>query len=156
MTRVGKASAGLLMVRRDAGGLAFLLAHPGGPFFANKDDGAWGIPKGIIEAGEDALAAARREFAEETGLPQPEGPFTPLGDVRQAGGKLVHAWAFVGDCDPATLVSNTCTIEWPRGSGRRMQIAEVDRFAFFAPDDARRKLNPAQIAFVDRALESLG
>lgn len=149
---MAKVSAGLLMVRRDAHGLAFLLAHPGGPFFAHKDEGAWMIPKGMLEPGEEPLAAARREFAEETGLALPDGPFTSLGEVRQAGGKVVHAWAFFGDCDPGTLASNTCTIEYPPRSGRRMEIPEVDRFAFFGADEAKRKLNPAQVPFIDRAL----
>lgn len=142
-------SAGLLLFRRVAGRLEVLLAHPGGPFWANRDAGAWGIPKGLAGPDEDLLAAARREFAEETGL-SPEGPFRPLGSVRQKSGKVVHAWACEGDADPAALTSNRISIEWPSGSGKRIEIPEIDRCGWFAPVEARVKLNPAQVAFVDR------
>jgi predicted NUDIX family NTP pyrophosphohydrolase len=142
-------SAGVLLFRRSGGRLEVLLAHPGGPFWASKDAGAWTIPKGLAEADEELLAAARREFAEETGL-RPEGPFLPLGHVRQKSGKVVHAWACEADADPALMRSNTMWIEWPAGSGKRIEIPEIDRCGWFDPVEARRKLNPAQVAFVDR------
>lgn len=142
-------SAGVLLFRRTGGRLEVLLAHPGGPFWAHKDAGAWTIPKGAAEPDEELLAAARREFAEETGL-RLDGPFLSLGHVRQKSGKTVHAWGCEGDADPRALASNTMLIEWPAGSGRRIEIPEVDRCAWFAPAEARAKLNPAQVAFVDR------
>jgi predicted NUDIX family NTP pyrophosphohydrolase len=142
-------SAGLLLFRRSGGGLEVLLAHPGGPFWADKDAGAWTIPKGLSEPGEELLAAARREFAEETGL-RPAGPFLPLGEVRQKAGKVVHAWACEGDADPRTLTSNTTAVEWPRGSGKWTEFPEVDRYGWFGPAEAREKLNPAQAGFVER------
>ncbi|HWN68477.1 MAG TPA: NUDIX domain-containing protein [Haliangium sp.] len=147
-------SAGLVMVRRGGGGIEILLAHPGGPFFRNRDDGAWTIPKGLVNPGEDLLAAACREFEEETGVPVRDATFAPLGSVRQKAGKLVHAWAFAGDCDPAALRSNTFEIEWPRRSGRLQVFPEIDRAAFFDPDTARRKILPAQEPFIDRALDA--
>ena len=114
-----RTSAGLLMYRRTpAGELQVLLVHPGGPFFRNKDAGAWTIPKGEPADGEDPLATARREFREETGTDPGDGPFIPLGQVKQKGGKVVHAWAFAGDCDPASVVCNTFTTEYPRRSGK--------------------------------------
>jgi predicted NUDIX family NTP pyrophosphohydrolase len=149
MKKRGGVSAGLLLFRRRAGRLEVLLAHPGGPFWVNRDAGAWTIPKGVANEGEDLLAAARREFGEETGL-RPEGPFIELGSVRQKAGKVVHAWACEGDADPAALTSNTMWAEWPPGSGRRAEFPEVDRCEWFAPDEARAKLNPAQAEFVDR------
>lgn len=142
-------SAGLLLFRRRRARLELLLAHPGGPFWASKDAGAWTIPKGLVAAGEDLLAAACREFAEETGQ-TPTGPFQPLGSVRQRAGKVVHAWACEGDADPAALVSNVMSMEWPSGSGRRIEFPEVDRCDWFDPTQAREKLNPAQAVFVDR------
>jgi predicted NUDIX family NTP pyrophosphohydrolase len=142
-------SAGLLLFRRRGGRLEVFLAHPGGPFWANKDAGAWTVPKGLVEPGEDPLAAAVREFAEETGL-SPSGPFLPLGSVRQKSGKVVHAWAVEGDADPDRVTSNVISVEWPPGSGRRVSIPEVDRCAWFEPDEARRRLNPAQVALVER------
>ena len=147
-----RASAGLLLFRRGTTGLELFLAHPGGPFWQRRDGGAWTIPKGLAEEGEDALAAACREFKEETGL-TPEGPFIPLGSVRQKAGKLVHAWAWEGDADPATITSNTMQTEWPRGSGQWLTFPEVDRCAWFDPSVARQKINPAQATFIDR-LES--
>ena len=110
--------------------LQVLLAHPGGPYFVSKDDGAWSIPKGEPEPDEDLLLTAQREFEEETGL-KPTGPFIPLKPIQQKGGKIVHAWAFKGDCDPATLKSNTFTMEWPPNSGRQMEFPEIDRAEFF-------------------------
>jgi predicted NUDIX family NTP pyrophosphohydrolase len=149
MAKRANLSAGLLLFRRTGGRLEVLLAHPGGPFWAGKDAGAWTIPKGVPRSGEDLLDAARREFTEETGL-SPPGPFLPLGDVRQKAGKVVHAWACEGDADPALLTSNTMSVEWPPGSGKRIEFPEVDRCAWFDLAEAREKLNPAQAAFIDR------
>jgi predicted NUDIX family NTP pyrophosphohydrolase len=142
-------SAGLLLYRRTNGGLELFLAHPGGPFWKQRDDGAWTIPKGLVEENEDLLDAARREFQEETSL-LPTGPFLPLGSVRQKAGKTIHAWAWEGDADPATIVSNTMRTEWPRGSGRWIEFPEVDRCGWFDPATARVKMNPAQALLVDR------
>jgi predicted NUDIX family NTP pyrophosphohydrolase len=147
-----KVSAGLLLFRRETRGLELFLAHPGGPFWQTRDAGAWTIPKGLAEKGEEPLTAACREFEEETGL-SPQGPFIPLGSVRQKAGKLVHAWAWEGDADPATITSNTMQTEWPRGSGQWLTFPEVDRCAWFDPSVARQKINPAQATFIDR-LES--
>jgi predicted NUDIX family NTP pyrophosphohydrolase len=143
-----KRSAGLLMYRRSGGTLEVLLVHPGGPFWIKKDAGAWSIPKGEYEAGEEALAAAAREFQEETGLVA-RGPYTPLTPIRQQGGKVVEAWAFEGDCDAESLKSTTFSLEWPRGSGRRQEFPEVDRAGWFGLDEARRKILPAQAALLD-------
>ncbi len=141
-------SAGLLMYRRSGGTLEVLLVHPGGPFWMKKDAGAWSIPKGEYEAGEEALAAAAREFQEETGLVA-RGPYTPLTPIRQQGGKVVEAWAFEGDCDAESLKSTTFCLEWPRGSGRRQEFPEVDRAGWFGLDEARRKILPAQASLLD-------
>ena len=141
-------SAGLLMYRRSGGTLEVLLVHPGGPFWMKKDAGAWSIPKGEYEAGEEALAAAAREFQEETGLVA-RGPYTSLTPIRQPGGKVVEAWAFEGDCDAESLKSTTFSLEWPRGSGRRQEFPEVDRAGWFGLDEARRKILPAQAALLD-------
>jgi len=146
-------SAGLLLYRRIGKGFEVLLAHPGGPFWAKRDAGAWSIPKGLVDAEEELLAAARREFEEETGL-RPAGPFHELGEVRQKAGKWIHAWACEGDADPASLGSNVMRAEWPYGSGRWVTFPEVDQYAWCDPQTAREKLNPAQAAFVDR-LEAL-
>lgn len=146
---MAKTSAGLLMYRIRDGRLEVLLVHPGGPFWRNKDDGAWSIPKGELGAGEDALAAAGREFEEETGI-KPNGPFLDLASVKQKGGKLVHAWAFAGDCDPSQIKSNSFTMEWPLHSGQRQEFPEVDRATFFDLEQAKRKINPAQAALMDR------
>jgi predicted NUDIX family NTP pyrophosphohydrolase len=142
-------SAGLLLFSRPRGTLEVFLAHPGGPFWRGRDLGAWTIPKGLVAAGEELLAAARREFQEETGI-APREPFLPLGSVRQKAGKLIHAWAWEGDADPAAIVSNTTSIEWPRGSGRSITYPEVDRCAWFEPGAARAKLNPAQAELIGR------
>lgn len=142
-------SAGILLFRRRQSGLEVLLAHPGGPFWRGRDTGAWTIPKGLVAPDEALLDAARRELREETGL-EPDGPFLPLGSVRQKAGKTVHAWACEGDADPATVTSNTTTIEWPRGSGRRITYPEVDRCGWFALEVARQKLNPAQSELLGR------
>jgi len=133
-------SAGLLLYRHRQDGVEVLLVHPGGPFWARKDDAAWSIPKGEYGPGEDPLAAARREFAEETGAASPAGDVAPLGAFRQPSGKIIDAWAVEGDFDPAALRSNTFTMEWPRRSGRMIEVPEVDRAGWFAPKDAARKL----------------
>ena len=145
-----KVSAGLLLFRRAAGGaLELFLAHPGGPFWAHRDEGAWTIPKGVVNAGEDLLDGARREFEEETGV-APRAPFIPLGSVRQKAGKTVHAWAWEGDADPERVTSNSMRTEWPRGSGQWLTFPEVDRCAWFDAATARDKLLPAQAELVDR------
>jgi predicted NUDIX family NTP pyrophosphohydrolase len=143
------ASAGILLFRRRHGVLEIFLAHPGGPFWTNRDKGAWTIPKGGVEDGENALTSAIREFEEETGV-HPTGPFLSLGSIRQKGGKTVQAWAWEGDADECAVTSNTTEIEWPRRSGRRITVPEVDRCGWFDPAAARAKLNPAQAEFVDR------
>ena len=137
-----KPSAGLLMYRNTPA-LEVLLVHPGGPFWANKDEGVWTIPKGEIEEGEDTLAAAMREFHEETSFIA-KAPFHALGTIRQGSGKLVSAWAFEGDCNPAELQSNSCQVEWPPRSKRLINIPEIDRGAWFSLADAERKIRPAQ------------
>jgi predicted NUDIX family NTP pyrophosphohydrolase len=146
-------SAGLLMFRRAASGLELLLAHPGGPFWVRKDEGAWSLPKGELLDTEDALAAACREFEEETGC-LPAGPFLDLGEVRMKSGKRVQGWAFEGDFDPAQLRCNLFDMEWPPRSGQMRQFPEIDRVGWFDPEAARRKLLPAQVPFVER-LEKL-
>ena len=143
----GKQSAGLLLYRRPARRLQVLLVHPGGPFWQKKDLGAWSIPKGEFAAGEDALAAATREFHEETGL-EVAGPLTPLTPVKQPGGKTVHAWAVEGDFDPRALRSNTFSLEWPPRSGRQQEFPEVDRAAWFDFDEAKRRINRGQAALL--------
>jgi predicted NUDIX family NTP pyrophosphohydrolase len=146
-------SAGLLMYRKRQEGPEVLLVHPGGPFWKNKDAGAWSIPKGEVAEGEDLLAAAKREFKEELGL-DPTGPFVPLAPVKQKAGKIVHAWAFEGDCDPTTCRGNTIKVPWPPGSGKWITIPEVDRAEFFAPQEAKRRINLAQVGFLEQ-LEGL-
>jgi predicted NUDIX family NTP pyrophosphohydrolase len=150
---VAKRSAGLLLHRRREGALEVLLVHPGGPLWAKRDLGAWSIPKGEIDAAEDPLAAARREVEEETGL-RAEGPFEALGSIRQRGGKVVWAWAAPAEFDPAALRSGTFELEWPPRSGRRARFPEVDRAAWFALDEARRRILPGQAPLLDR-LEAL-
>jgi len=147
-------SAGLLVYRRTPAGLEVLLAHPGGPFWRQRDEGAWTIPKGKAEEGEDLLSAARRELEEETGVRVTE-PVVSLGSVRQKGGKTVHAWAVERDVDPATVKSNTATTEWPRRSGRMIEFPEVDRCAWFDLEAAAAKINPAQRQLLDRLQEHL-
>ncbi len=136
------------MFRRRESGPEVLLVHPGGPFWAKKDLGAWTIPKGELEDGEDELATARREFEEETGI-RPAGPFHALGHVKQKSGKVVHAWAFEGDCAPETLRSNTFKVEWPARSGQWREFAEVDRADWFTLEAARQRINPAQVPLLD-------
>jgi predicted NUDIX family NTP pyrophosphohydrolase len=147
-------SSGLLLFRRTGEVLEVFLAHPGGPFWARRDVGAWTIPKGVVDEGEDLLDAARREFREETGIvAQP--PFIPLGSVKQKAGKTVHAWAWEGDADADMIVSNTAQIEWPRGSGRQFTFPEIDRCAWFDMSVARAKINPAQSELLQRLEASL-
>ena len=141
-------SAGLLMYRRRGGGIEVLLVHPGGPFWAKKDQGAWSIPKGEYEPGEDPLAAARREFTEETGI-VPEGAFVALAPLRQRSGKIVRAFAVEGDLDPQAIRSNTFVMEWPPRSGRLQEFPEVDRAAWFSLEEAKQKLLAAQVALIE-------
>ena len=156
-------SAGILLFRHPAGPdePEVLLAHPGGPFFAKRDEGHWSIPKGEPDANEqDLFAVARREFAEETGHQAPAflpdgSPPIELGTIVQKGGKLVHAWAVEGELDPASAVSNRFEMEWPPRSGRRAVFPEIDRVAWFTPAEARRRLKPTQVPFVDRLLAAL-
>ena len=153
-TAMKKLSAGILLYRIAGSRLEVLLVHPGGPFWAKKDLGAWSIPKGEYEDGDDARAAALRELAEETGLVLDDVDLRPLDAVRQRGGKVVAAWAAEHDFDVTTLVSNTFELEWPKGSAPR-EFPEVDRAEWFAPGEARRKLVPAQAEFVDRLISAL-
>ncbi len=146
-------SAGILLYRERSRALEVLLVHPGGPFWARKDVGAWSLPKGEYAAGEDALAAARREFEEELGSPAPPGEPLELGEIRQRSGKRVRAWALAGDLDETAITSNTLEIEWPPRSGRRIEIPEVDRAEWFELELAREKINPAQARLLDRLLE---
>lgn len=151
-----KLSAGLLLFRRTHDGVEVLVAHPGGPMWARRDTGAWSVPKGAPEDHEvDLLEAARREFREELGHEAPDGPVIDLGEVRMRSGKVVHAWATEGDLDPRSISSMTVTLEWPPRSGNRITVPEIDRVAWCGPGDARRRLNPAQAAFVDRLLQAL-
>jgi predicted NUDIX family NTP pyrophosphohydrolase len=153
---VSRRSAGILLYRRLAdGGIEVLLGHPGGPYFAAKDEGAWGIPKGELEPGETEWEVARREFEEETGFPAPDGSPIQLGEIVQKGGKVVIAWALEGDLDPAHAASNEFDIEWPPRSGRYITIPELDRVAWFAPDAARRAIRGRQTPFLDRLLAAL-
>jgi predicted NUDIX family NTP pyrophosphohydrolase len=145
-------SAGILLYRFRDGDLEVLIGHPGGPYFASKDAGYWSIPKGEVEPGEELLAVALREFEEETGFPVEADPatFIDLDDIIQKGGKQVVAWAAEGDLDPATASSNTFSIEWPPRSGRFVDVPEIDRVAWLAPDEARHYVKDAQIPLIDR------
>ena len=143
-----KVSAGLLMFRVREDQLEFLLAHPGGPFWKDRDAGAWTIPKGEIQEGEDPLAAAQREFEEEIGF-TPHGHFIALTPITQKGGKIVHAWAFEGDCDTTRIRSNTFQMEWPPRSGKFIACPEVDRACFYRMTEAMQKINSAQIALLE-------
>jgi predicted NUDIX family NTP pyrophosphohydrolase len=145
---VPKESAGILVFRRGASGLEVLLAHPGGPFWARKDSGAWSIPKGEIEDGENLTDAARREFTEETGL-DPSGDLMRLQPVRQAGGKVVHAWALEKDLDVTHFESNTFTMEWPPHSGKELRFPEIDQLEWMSLKQARTKILEAQADFLD-------
>lgn len=148
-----KRSAGLLMYRYRNSTLEVFLVHPGGPFWAKKDLGAWSIPKGEYATDEDPLAAARREFAEETGF-QAAGDFMELGEAKQSSGKIISAWAFEGDCDSRSLRSNTFEMEWPPRSGRKMEFPEVDRGSWYSIEEARKHLLPGQLVFLDRLLRN--
>ena len=146
----GRISAGILLHRDRDGHLEVLLGHPGGPFGSRRDAGHWSIPKGEVEAGEELRHVALREFAEETGHRLVADGLLELGTIRQKGGKLVHAWALLGDLDPAAAFSNTFTMEWPPGSGRLERFPELDRVAWFTADEARRRIKETQIPFIDR------
>lgn len=152
---MGKVSAGILLYQcGDDGELKVYLAHPGGPYFRNRDEGWWTVPKGLLEEGEDLQEAARREFEEEVGM-APDGPFIPLGSIKQKGGKVVHAWACEGD-PPEEPSSGTFELEWPPKSGLTRSFPEIDRAELFSLEAARRKINAAQIPFLERLEESLG
>ncbi|MFJ3234234.1 NUDIX domain-containing protein [Streptomyces sp. NPDC086787] len=146
-------SAGLLLFRHTGDRIEVLLGHMGGPYFAKKDAGAWTVPKGEYEPDEPAWDAARREFQEELGLPPPDGEALPLGEVRQAGGKIVTAWAVEAGLDPASIDPGTFTMEWPPRSGQLREFPELDRVAWFGLDRARELIVPAQAAFLDRLAE---
>jgi predicted NUDIX family NTP pyrophosphohydrolase len=148
-----KRSAGILLHRRRDGAHEVLLVHPGGPFWAKKDAGAWSIPKGEYEDGEEPRAAALREFAEELGAPPPDGELVELGEVRQRSGKVVTAWALAGDADADAVRSNTFTMEWPPRSGTIGEFPEVDRAAWFSLDEARERILPGQAPLLDRLAE---
>ncbi|MGA2013402.1 MAG: NUDIX domain-containing protein [Solirubrobacteraceae bacterium] len=147
--RSARVSAGIVLHRRGASGLEVLLVHPGGPLWARRDLGAWSIPKGEYADGEDPLAAARREFAEELGSPAPAGEPVELGEIRQKSGKRVRAWALPGDLDAGSIRSNLFAMEWPPRSGRSQEFPEVDRAQWFALEEARRRLVPAQAELLD-------
>lgn len=148
-------SAGLLVYRRKGDGIEFLLAHPGGPFWARRDEGAWSIPKGLIGEDEETLAAARREFAEEVGQVV-EGDFAPLAPLKQKSGKTVHAWMVEADLDLDNFRSNLFEMEWPRRSGRMQAFPEIDRVGWFGPDEALLKILPGQAGFIRQAMAKLG
>lgn len=152
-----KITAGLLMYRFNEGAPEFFLVHPGGPFFKNKDKGFWSIPKGFPEEGEEGLAAACREFNEETGM-EASGPFTDLGEMKYSSGhKIVTAWAFEGNWDPEQgIASNLFTMEWPPKSGKQQQFPETDRAAWFTAEEAKKKIQQNQAAFIDRLLAEIG
>ena len=149
-----KLSAGLLMYRRRNRALEVFLVHPGGPLWKNKDESAWSIPKGEYSDGEDPLEAANREFREETGF-EPGSELIPLGEIRQPSGKIISAWAFEGDCDPAAIKSNTFTMEWPPRSGRQMEFPEIDRADWFDLETARTKIKAGQEALIEELEELL-
>ena len=150
-----QASAGLLMYRKSGSVLEVFLVHPGGPFGAKRDQGAWSIPMGLIGEGEDKLEAAKREFAEETSI-LPSEPFIYLGEIRQKSGKHVYGWAFEGNCDSSQVKSNTFTLEWPPTSGQMKEFPEIDKGEFFFLSDALRKINQNQAEFLDRLEKHLG
>ena len=150
-----RTSAGILLFRPRNGRLEVLLAHPGGPFFANRDAGHWTIPKGEADGDEELTAVARREFEEETGHPAPDGDALDLGSIVQKGGKVVFAWGLEGDLDPAAAASNTFEMVWPPGSGSVRTFPEIDRVEWFDIDEAKRRVKPTQIPLIDRLVEAL-
>jgi predicted NUDIX family NTP pyrophosphohydrolase len=147
-------SAGILLYRRANSNIEFFLVHPGGPFFKNKDEGSWSIPKGEFLNDEEPLTAAKREFEEETGQ-SVDGEFIELGTIRQKSGKIVHAWAVEGDINHETIFSNTCEIEWPPRSGKKLTIPEIDRAGWFESAIAKQKMNPSQVPLIDRLITHL-
>lgn len=147
-------SAGILLYRKHNNFLEVFLAHPGGPYFVNKDTGVWSIPKGELNEDEDALTAARREFEEETGSPV-NGEFIPLQSIKQKGGKLVHAWAVEGDIEPSTVLSNTFRMEYPYKSGKWIEVPEIDMAGWFNVETAKQKINPAQAALIEELHQKL-
>ncbi len=147
-----KTSSGILLFRR-RGALEVLLAHPGGPFWARKDEGAWFIVKGEVNPDEDLLAAARREFREELGVDVPPGELVSLGTVKNKSGKVIHAWALEGDLDVTRIVSNTCEIEWPPRSGKRVSIPEIDRAEYFSIEEATRKMSASERVLLERLVQ---
>lgn len=149
-----KRSAGLLLYRRRPNGPEFLLVHPGGPFWAKKDEGAWSIPKGLYEPGEEPLDAAKREFTEETGL-RVDGNFVPLGEFRQPGGKIVAAWLLEADCDAGAIKSNLFELEWPPRSGKHAKFPEIDRAGWFSPEEAGTKILVGQRPILESARQRL-
>jgi len=148
-----KTSAGILLFRFSHDDLEVFLVHPGGPFWKNKDAGAWSLPKGEYVHGEDPLDAAKREFTEETGFPPPDGEWIPLGEITQPGGKVVTAWAVRGDCPAAEIKSNTFSLEWPPKSGKMQDFPEVDRAGWFSLQEAKAKILPAQGVFLEQLVE---
>jgi len=154
VTDMAKQSAGLVVFRRCNSELQVFLVHPGGPFWKNKDEGAWSIPKGECHEGEDGLDAAKREFQEETGC-KVDGEFVALGEIKQAGGKVVAAWALEGDCAPTEVHSNTFSMEWPPKSGQKKEFPEIDRAEWFILEEARKRMLKGQIPFLDRLVERL-
>jgi predicted NUDIX family NTP pyrophosphohydrolase len=150
-----RTSAGILLFRPRVGRLEVLLAHPGGPFFTNRDAGHWTIPKGEADGDEALIAVARREFEEETGYPPPDGEPVDLGSIVQKGGKVVHAWGLEGDLDPAKAASNTFEMVWPPGSGQVQTFPEIDRVEWFDVDEAKRRVKPTQIPLIDRLVAAI-
>jgi predicted NUDIX family NTP pyrophosphohydrolase len=153
---MAKNSAGLLMYRRRGGILQVFLVHPGGPYWAKKDLGSWSIPKGEFPPEEEPFQAARREFEEETGFPAAAGHFRPLTPIRQPSGKMVHAWAFEGDCDPSAIKSNLFSMEWPPRSGKYQEFPEVDRAEWFTIETAKDKILKGQVGFLDELQGMVG
>ena len=154
---MARTSAGILLYRRRAGALEFLLVHPGGPFFGRKDLGNWSIPKGEVdEQDQDYEQAARREFLEEVGHPVPAGRLIELGSIRQKSGKIVHAWAIEGDIDPATMTSNVISIPWPPFTGRQTTFPEIDKWVYYGPEQARLHIKATQVPLLDRLDAALG
>jgi predicted NUDIX family NTP pyrophosphohydrolase len=151
-----RVSAGIVLYRRVGGDLEVLLAHPGGPLYASRDEGHWTIPKGEPDPGEALTDAARREFSEETGQDPGDGPLLALGSIVQKGGKVVHAWAIEGDLDPGSASSETFEMTWPPGSGRLQSFPEIDRVGWFGAAEARRRIKAAQVPLLDRLDEALG